>query len=97
MVLNGDNFKEISLSSTAVTVLTDLNNTKNSDKFDQHFLTALLIGLCTKAKIKENDAIEKGILELVSELFNWRVKYNEIRVARFNDLVTNVIKGIKSR
>lgn len=97
MVANGDGHKEIALSSTAVAVLSDLNKKKRDEKFDFHFLTALLIGFCTIKKIKLIDAVEKGILDLVKDLFNWRVMNNESRMNGFDNLLSNVIKGIKTR
>lgn len=57
--------KEIWLQSHAVSGLVMMNKNKISQRFDSVFIKAILIGFCTVKKIKESEAIEKEIADLV--------------------------------
>lgn len=93
---HGNGFKEVQLSSAAASGLCNLNEKKRGEKSDCHFLMALLIGTCTMKKFKENEAVEEGILELIKDLFAWRVMNDKKRMMGFANLVTFAINAIKT-
>lgn len=93
---HGNGHKQIVLSSRVVVGLCDLNQQKRSEEFDSVFLKALLIGFYTIKKIKNNEAVDDGISELIKNLFEWRVKASEERVAAFANMVANAINDIKT-
>ena len=60
-----DGFKEVWLSAHAVDGLSKMNKKKPGEMYDTIFMKAMLIGFCTMKMIKENDAIDEGILQLI--------------------------------
>lgn len=91
MVSHGDGHKEISLSEAAVGVLCTLNEKRRSEQFDSRFIMVLLIGLYSIKKIIENAAIDEGCLDLVKDLFEWRV------MKAFKKLIAESVVNIKSK
>lgn len=97
MVSHGDGHKEISLSEAAVGVLCTLNEKRRSEQFDSRFIMVLLIGLYSIKKIIENAAIDEGCLDLVKDLFEWRVMKDKIRMQAFKKLIAESVVNIKSK
>lgn len=67
--------KEVHLSKRAVDGLITLNTSKRSDiRKDKNFLKALMIGVCSLARIREqNSIIEEGEKQFIQSLFEFRV------------------------
>lgn len=96
MIADGDDFKQILVTSLAVSGLLKLNKKNPSQQFDLRFLKGLLIGLHGIKKIKDKVAIEAGKLALAKDFFEWRVKKDEVRMRSYKDLFSAAINGIRN-
>lgn len=70
MIAKDTVFFEIGLAENAVKGLIHMNKHKRGDNSDIVFLKAMLVGFCSSKKIKEDETIDEGIMELIKGKFN---------------------------
>lgn len=95
MIADGDSFKEVWLQAKVVDGLIKTNKKKPSEKFDLVFMKALLVAFCTIKAIQAGNPIEEGMLELLKDLFEWRVRKDENRMRTYDNLLNFAIDGIR--
>lgn len=95
MIEDGDNFKEIWLTSQVVSGLLKLNKKNPCEQFDLVFLKASLVGLCTIKKIKEENSIEVGKQALIQHLFECRTQKDETRKRAFGKMFETAIDDLR--
>lgn len=101
MIGNEDSFEEVRLKSTAVDGLIKMNKKKREKQFDLVYLKALLIGFCTLKTIKDekssSDFLGKvGMLDLLKDLFEWRVQKDGNRMCAYDNLFNTAISEIRN-
>lgn len=94
MAAKADTFVEMRLPAKVVNGLLLMNEKKPSQEFDVGFLKAMLIGFCSMKTIKQNGC-DEAIVNLVKELFEWRVGGDEVRLDEFERMIDTAIDGIK--
>lgn len=101
MIGNEDSFEEVQLKSAAVDGLIKMNKKKREKQFDLVYLKALLIGFCTLKTIKDEKSTfdflgKDGMLDLLKELFEWRVQKDGHRMCAYDNLFKTAISEIRN-